>query len=715
MEEEEETKEYGFYPANPKQLKFMESAKRFLLLSGAVGAGKSLLICWKGFILNCLYPGNRGLLCRKEFTSLKSSTIVTLLEKVIPEEMIVSYDKVEGVLVHKTPVPGINSTIVFSGLDKKADQTYPTKIGSTEYGWIGVDEITELSENDFQVLSSRLRYMIPLYKFRKVKSQGYYPKFLTYEMFCDQMVRQMFGATNPDSPNHYLYKFFFKSEEQDDRELFLTTPYENPYLDKEYIKALENTLTGLRRERLLFGKWVQAEGVIYDSLTQENYIDINLVNDLFKYKYFFGGADSNFPLPRAGLILGVAKDNEIHILDEFYQEGAHPEDLGQWYSDFAMRYKIQVNVYHDPSDPEAIVKINAYPGVNCEKAMNSIIPGIDCVHRLFSKNILKINNSCVDTKEYLNKYKWKSGGKNQPEKKDDHLCFVKNTKIMTNKGNINIQDLKIGDKVLTRRGFRKITHTHNRLADVCDVYILNNKKIRCTPDHPFYVKGKGWVRADALRYSYILVSYFKYLWKELYLMEKAIKKQKKMVIGEEGEDSTIYTEMFMNQYMEKFPKVIKYIIKMVTKIIIQLQIWNVYPVKNIVNFILLKINKKIMNNLKELENLQKSGIKVIKVENGIVFTQKKYGRIRNYMKKIAQYVIKNMKLHFQQEQNIVTTIVKPKRYAQEIVYNITVEGEHEYFANGILVSNCDSLRYAVYTYENQLGGAVSQIPVYESI
>jgi len=27
------------------------------------------------------------------------------------------------------------------------------------------------------------------------------------------------------------------------------------------------------------------------------------------------------------------------------------------------------------------------------------------------------------------------------------------------------------------------------------------------------------------------------------------------------------------------------------------------------------------------------------------------------------------------------------------VYNITVETDHEYFANGILVANCDSLRY----------------------
>ena len=27
------------------------------------------------------------------------------------------------------------------------------------------------------------------------------------------------------------------------------------------------------------------------------------------------------------------------------------------------------------------------------------------------------------------------------------------------------------------------------------------------------------------------------------------------------------------------------------------------------------------------------------------------------------------------------------------VYNLTVEGAHEYYANGILVSNCDAIRY----------------------
>jgi PBSX family phage terminase large subunit len=34
---------------------------------------------------------------------------------------------------------------------------------------------------------------------------------------------------------------------------------------------------------------------------------------------------------------------------------------------------------------------------------------------------------------------------------------------------------------------------------------------------------------------------------------------------------------------------------------------------------------------------------------------------------------------------------------KEDVYDITVEGAHEFFANGILVSNCDAIRYAAYT------------------
>ena len=39
------------------------------------------------------------------------------------------------------------------------------------------------------------------------------------------------------------------------------------------------------------------------------------------------------------------------------------------------------------------------------------------------------------------------------------------------------------------------------------------------------------------------------------------------------------------------------------------------------------------------------------------------------------------------------------------VYNLTVEGEPEYFANGVLVHNCDSSGYIVSAIDMKLVGA----------
>ena len=422
----------NFEPINPKQKLFMESIKTFILLSGAVSAGKSFLGCWKGFMLNLIYPGNRGLICRKEFSSLKSSTLVTLFEKVIPPEMIIKYDKIDGVLTHRTGVPGVNSVMCFSGLDKKADQQYPTKIGSTEYGWIFGDETTEFTEDDFQVLATRLRYKITVLNFYRLKKAFGWHKNFTYDIYMEQMVRQFFGATNPDSPKHYLYKFFFE-DQNDDRLLIRTTPQENIKNDPKYLKLIDSTLTGIRRERLWHGKWVQAAGAIYDCFSYGlNVIDINFVEEMSTYKRFFGGADSNFPKPRAGVIFGEKANGEIHILDEFYQEATQPEDLGKWYSQFATHFGIHITVYHDPSDPSAIDKLNAYPGVSCEKAKNPVSPGIASVHRHLKLGVLKINKICVKSIEYLGSYKWKKGSKDVPDKADDHLPDAIRYGIFTN-------------------------------------------------------------------------------------------------------------------------------------------------------------------------------------------------------------------------------------------------------------------------------------------
>lgn len=57
----------------------------------------------------------------------------------------------------------------------------------------------------------------------------------------------------------------------------------------------------------------------------------------------------------------------------------------------------------------------------------------------------------------------------------------------------------------------------------------------------------------------------------------------------------------------------------------------------------------------------------------------------------------------QKENTVINTKVKEvkiksiKYVGKRDVYNLTMENNHNYFANGILISNCDSMRYLINT------------------
>jgi len=367
----------------------------------------SYIGCLKGFMLGVKYPGNRGLIVRKEAASLYQSTIQTLLGQIIPKDMIVSYNQQRGELIHRTIDPQVNSKIVFCGLDKRADQTYPTKIGSTEYGWIFLDEGVEAEKGDWAMLSSRLRYKLPN----------------ASEAFNKIMPRQIFSATNPGGPNHWLYDFFFVNKGAD-RLAIIATPYDNPSLPKEYLKKLEGSLSGVEKERLLLGKWVQAEGIIYSGFSYTHHVkkDTNFL-PLGDYQELIVGADSNYPLPRASVLVGVRGDGSKDVLDEFYRTSAPVEELCDWLRGIAEKAKRTVQVYHDPSDPSAIAKIDMIPGVICDKADNKVLPGISEVARHFDNGLLRIGEHCANLIKELQGYRWKVKKEGEaPEKRDDHLC-----------------------------------------------------------------------------------------------------------------------------------------------------------------------------------------------------------------------------------------------------------------------------------------------------
>ncbi len=59
--------------------------------------------------------------------------------------------------------------------------------------------------------------------------------------------------------------------------------------------------------------------------------------------------------------------------------------------------------------------------------------------------------------------------------------------------------------------------------------------------------------------------------------------------------------------------------------------------------------------------------------------------------------------------HVVAVVTNAKPSA---VYNLTVEGMHEYFANGILVHNCDAARYAVMAVNSRVAPQLAANPFY---
>lgn len=300
-------------------------------------------------------------------------------------------------------------------------------------------------------------------------------------------------------------------------------------------------------------------------------------------------------------------------------------------------------------------------------------------------------------------------------------CLVGNTVIMTDKGNKKIKDIKVGDMVLTKDGYKKVLFTKNKgKKTVFDINFGYKTSIIATDDHRIFTSN-GWKCIKDLKESEEICVI------KLNLMAKLIRgiqtaNTRIISILRRKKKENIIKKSYIGKYgrklMEKFLKGAIYTTLTEIHLIIKSKILYALRKVNTRRFTI-KINLEACQKKLpvEMDTQKKTGLKEEKnlwkqLKKGVVFVKNaaKNLLLRMFTKNIVVQSVESTQTQEKVKKNIFVKFVekylkphlipleKPvlknvhinlvERKEQEEVYDITVEGG-EFFANGILVHNCD--------------------------
>lgn len=232
-----------------QQLIFINDASRESLFGGAKRGGKSVAIGMKAFYLSYFFPGNRGLLYRRDFTDLKDTTLFEFFQT-IPLELLdlswgngTGHNKGDREIRTKTIKEGVSSSILYRGMGDMSQQDLD-KIKSLNVGWIAGDELSEVPEEQYKMLNAQLTWKL---------LDGSRPPYMS------------FNGSNPE-PGWVERKFIRTRPLPPGVSFIPSLPRHNPHLPPGWEDALRRDYDQAWIDKYLDGSWDVVEGQYFDEL-----------------------------------------------------------------------------------------------------------------------------------------------------------------------------------------------------------------------------------------------------------------------------------------------------------------------------------------------------------------------------------------------------------------------------------------------------------------
>ena len=342
-----EAKAVALFEPLPWQIEPWRDKNFVMLLAGSAGGGKSRLGAEKvhGYLLK--YPKATGLVLRKTRESMTSGTVLFLDRQIIGRDPQVRHAQSK----HRFEYAN-GSTLIYGGMKDEAQREQIRSIGQAgaiDIAWM--EEANKFTEADYQEVLARLRGTAAPW-------------------------RQLILSTNPDSSYHWIYKRLITGNEA---VTFYSSAEDNLYNSPEYLSTL-NKLTGVLRERLRDGRWVQAEGVIYDGYSE----DIHLIDrfDIPGDWELSRSIDFGYENPFVCQWWAKDPDGRLYRYREIYYTHRIVSDHAKQINELSKDEHIAWTVSDHETEERAVLNREGVPTV---KAQKDVATGIQAVMRRIAK------------------------------------------------------------------------------------------------------------------------------------------------------------------------------------------------------------------------------------------------------------------------------------------------------------------------------------------
>jgi len=352
------------------------SKKRYIALKGSAGSGKSVDTAQQ-YLIRLLKDKGRNLVCiRKSDVTNRDSTYAELTGAIYR----LGLDKYFECRLSPLQIRCINGNmIIFRGVndEKQREKLKSITFQKGKLTDVWIEEATELTQSDFEIIDDRLRGNLPSGQFYQIK--------MTF---------------NPVNKNHWIKKQFFDRQDEN------TLTCHSSYLDNRFIDDAYKARMRRRKEvdpdgyRIYgLGDWGEIGGLVL-----KNWEVADISQNANDYDDVAIGQDFGFNHANAILQLAI-KDDDIYILKEIY---VYEKDTSE-IIDIADKMDLVGKMWCDSAEPDRIKtwKKAGYKaeGVTKEKTPKQKYQAtqIDWLKR----RKIYIHPSCVNTMREIEQWKWK--------------------------------------------------------------------------------------------------------------------------------------------------------------------------------------------------------------------------------------------------------------------------------------------------------------------